>query len=182
MKTIIKPEWLDKYNDRWNKFKEWWFNLETREKQALVIGSICVGCFIFYMGLFSPLLNHIDYMRKAIVSEQKKLLAMQAIDIELQKNAGKAVATQVAVNPVTLLDYLQKIINQTHLTKNVTQLKQMSSDTIGIHFDKVPFDKMIEMLITVTKNYRVTISQTNVVALNTLGIVNADVTLKIESN
>jgi type II secretory pathway component PulM len=159
--------------------KEWWSNLALREKQAVMIGSSLLGLFILYSGIWSPFLNYIDSMRTRIVSEQKTLNWMQTADAEIAKMKDHSGAKAKSVTPVVMLSLLQKQVTHDGLGPYMSQLKQTSNESIQMHFQKVEFDKLMAMLTTILKEQNVTISQMAVSAESTLGVVNADVTVKL---
>ena len=128
-------EWL-------NKFKQWWNNLAPREQQVVAMGSMLVGIFLFYVVIWGPYLGRIDVMRKHIQSEQKTLAWMTAADNKIKKLEGQTQNRAGALTPVALLSVLQKQIKEAGLDAALTNLKQSSSDTVEMHFQKVEFDKL----------------------------------------
>lgn len=178
----MKIEWTkykEQFNEQWLKAKEWWSHLSTREKQASIAGASVVAIFIVYELMWSPLVDHVEVLRKQIVTEQKTLVWMQAADTDVRKMEGETTKKGKSVSPVAMLSLLQKQINHVELNKNLTQLKQASNDTIEMHFQKVEFDKLIGLLTTIVKEQPVSISQMSATADNTPGIVNADILLKM---
>ena len=85
-----------------------------------------------------------------------------------------------AITPIILLGILQKQTSDENLEKAMTQLKQVSSDSVLIQFQKVEFDKLMPLLMKVVKEQAVSINQLSVIATKTQGLVNADITFKLE--
>lgn len=166
-------------NEQWLKIKAWWTNLAKREQQAITFGALILGVFILYAGIWSPLVNHVDAMRKRVLSEQKLLLWMQAADKQIQQMKGQAKNKNHSLSPVVLLSDVRKLILQAGLEKNLTQLKQATNDSIEIHFQKVEFDRLVALLTAIVKEESVAITQMAASAEHTPGAVNADVVLKI---
>ena len=158
------------------KLKEWWAGLALREQRAVAIGGIAVVIFTAYQFVWSPLASHAEMLRKQIVTQQKLLAWMHATDKQLRQTNGQSRVSQ-QLNPVLLLSYLQKQIQQTGLKPALKQLKQAGSDSVEMHFHKVEFDKLIVFLTQAVKEQAVTISQLSVVADVAPGIVNADIHL-----
>lgn len=158
------------------RIKEWWMNLALRERQLLAAGSLFVFVFIFYEGLLMPYYGYIESMRKQINRDQALLVWMQAADKEIQKMESQAKKPTNAITTVTLLGQLQKEIDKKGLGQALNQLKQTSHDAVEMHFQKVSFDKLIELLLMIVKTYPVAITQLSVVSAET-GLVNADVVL-----
>ncbi|OGT42634.1 MAG: hypothetical protein A3F42_07025 [Gammaproteobacteria bacterium RIFCSPHIGHO2_12_FULL_37_34] len=164
------------YQEKWFKIKEWWLTLALRERKIITIGSCVAMILIVYAGIWSPWLNHIAFMRERVKTNQQVLSWMQSADQEIQK-INKQTDHKI-ISPIILLTLLQKQMSQFGLEKNLTQLKQATNETIDMHFQKVEFDQLIRLLLFVTKQYAVSISQVTAIAEGTPGLVNADVVLK----
>ncbi len=167
----------DVWQARWLKIKEWWGGLAQREQRALTIGGIVLLFFIIYQGIWSPVINHLAYMRTQIVSSEKTLLWMKNIDAainSLQKDNHQA---QVVSSPVMLLSAFQKQVQQAGLDVAMTELKQVSNNSIEVRFQKVAFDKWIKLMIGFTKDYRVTINSLSINADATSGVVSVELIL-----
>ena len=171
---VLMNEWLI-------KLKEWWNNLAPREQMIVALGSTIVGVFIFYLIIWAPYLNRIDLMRKHIQTEQKTLAWMQAANAKIIKLEEQAKNRNAVITPVVLLGLLQKQINQAGLESHLTNLKQASSDSLELHFQKIEFDKLMQLLEKIVKEQNVTVAQFSATAENAPGIVNADMVLKLHT-
>jgi general secretion pathway protein M len=161
------------------KIKEWWSTLSQREQQAVSLGSVAVGILLFYAIIWGPYLDRIDIMRKQIKSEQQMLAWMQAADKEIRLLENQTKNKNAVTTPVILLSVLQKQVDQAGLKDRLTGLKQASNDSVEMHFQKVEFDVLIQLLMDVLKTQNVSVTQLAVIAEATPGIVNADLFLKI---
>jgi general secretion pathway protein M len=163
----------------WIKFKEWHAALEERERRMVNIGGVLLVLAIFYFGLWSPFLTHVDDLRARIGSEQKTLAWMQDADKKISSFAGATGGARQAASPVTMLALLQSKINQAGLKESLHDMKQAANDSIQLQFKKVSFDQLMTLLIAVLKANHVSISQFNAVAEGSPGMVNADITLSL---
>mgnify|MGYP001226923991 CR=1 FL=1 len=161
------------------KLKEAWANLAMREKRMVTAGGAFLGIFIVYQWIWTPLLNHVATLRNRIAANQKTLVWMQSADKAIQKMEGRTNIKAKRTSPVGLLSLLQKQINHAGLEQQLIQLKQTTNDSVEMHFQKVEFDKLLKLLMTVVKEQSVFISQMSVTAENTPGLVNADIILKL---
>ena len=164
------------------KFKEWWAALAEREKRMVSVGTVVVGCFIFYAVIWGPYLNRVDGMRQRVQSEQKTLLWMKSADKEMRKIQGQTTTKAQQITPVALLGYLQKLISQKGMDAAMTQLKQSSNDAVELQFQKVEFDKLVTLLMQVVKEQRVVIRQMSATADSTPGLVDAELTFVTEAD
>lgn len=165
---------LNEYKAR---FRAWWTTLAEREQRALLVASAVVGIFILYAGIWSPIVSHLDYMRKQIKTQQNTLAWMKTADKEIQKFAGQKPQETKAMTSLMLISVLQKQIKHAGLEPNLVGLKQASDDAVEMHFQKVEFDKLISMLTAVVKEYHINIVQMSATA-EAPGVVNADVVVR----
>lgn len=166
-------------NDFQIKMKNWWQNLAAREQRIVAVGALAASIMLFYLLIWGPYLDRIDAMRKEIQSGYKTLAWMQTADAEIRKLENQSAKKESAVSLVTLLGILQRQVDQAGLTSSLTQLKQAAQDSIEMHFQKVAFDKLMGLLITVMKEQSVSVTHFSVVADAAPGVVNADVVLRI---
>ncbi|EKD71205.1 MAG: General secretion pathway protein M [uncultured bacterium] len=165
--------------EQWLKIKEWWSTLAAREKQAVMVGSIFLSVFIVYQFMWSPLLNHLDVMRKRIKTDGDTLVWMQAAEAKIKKIDSETKQSSHIISPVALMSVLQKQIESVGLAQNLSEIKQESNDSVAVHFQKVEFDKLIVFLATTVREQHIIISQFTAIADATPGLVNADIVLKI---
>jgi type II secretory pathway component PulM len=170
---LIKQKWKEAEQT----FHEWWLNLAVRERYAITIGTSFVAIFIIYKGLFTPFMDYVNTLRERIDADQKLLFLLKAADKEIQKREGQVNNLKTVLSPVTLMSDVQKQITHDKLDSMLTQIKQANNQAIEVHFQNIDFDKLIRLLITITKKENVMILQMSVVAAPTPGIVNADIIL-----
>lgn len=163
--------------EQWHKYKERWDNLGKREQLALTMGAAVVALFILYELIWTPYLNAVNSLRQRISASQETLNWMQATDKNLQQLSRKETGTKLT--PVVLLGIVQKEVNSSGLAGELILLKQSNVDAIQLNFQKVVFDKLMAMLIKLTQEQNVYISQFSVTADPTPGLVTAEITLRI---
>lgn len=163
------------------KLQEMWSQMAARERRAVAIAAPVVIFFIVYQWVWSPLIGSVDYLRQRITTQQKTLEWMQNADQDLQKMQGHQHNKAIASSPVVLLGALQKQIRQSGLQQYVTELKQSNNDGVEVHFQKVEFDKLVQLLITMNKTESFIISHMTTTSLTTQGLVNADLSLRLTS-
>ena len=161
------------------KIKDWWQALSQREQQVVALGGIVISALLFYLIIWGPYLDRINTMRQHIKTEQQTLAWMQAADKEIKQFEVHSKNKNAATTPVILLSTLQKQIEEANLAPFLTDLKQSATDAIEIHFQKIEFDNLIRLLLTILKTQNVSITQMSVIAENSPGMVNADVILKL---
>lgn len=159
------------------KARDWWSNLATRERRMVSIGGSLSIIFLLYQ-IWSPYIAYVGELRERVISQQKTLAWMQSADVELSGSKDVYSTTPIKTTPIVLLSLLKRQINQSGLSQSLKQLKQQSSDSIEMQFQKVNFDKLISLLIETQDQQAVTIIQMNVHPDKDIGVVNASVVLK----
>jgi type II secretory pathway component PulM len=162
----------------WVKWKEWWSSLTLHEKQGAALSVSLLVIFIVYQWIWAPYLDHVDAIRKRISTDQKLWVWMQRTDKAISKIESQSKHKNKAASPVMILSLMKKQVGQAGLEQFLTQLKQATNGSVELHFQKVEFDKLIRLLMTMMKEQQVTILQMSVVADTTPGTVNADMMLK----
>lgn len=162
------------------KFKDWWSHLAMREKQAILLGSAVILLFIVYQWIWAPLLAGKESLKKQIEIQTKTYIWMKAADQACAKIEKQTLNKNKPVPPVVFLGMMQKQIEQAGLEQSLSQLKQSTNESIEMHFQKVEFDKLMQLLIVTLKGQSVSVAQMSVLAESDPGLVNADITLKLE--
>lgn len=156
-----------------------WSRFSNREKQVLLLGFASVLLYIFYQWFFIPYLDAVTNLRKNIDSTEDTLLYMKATDERIKVLEKQVQSKNQVTSPVVILTYLQSKVTSVGLQRSLKELKQVTSDTLGLSFADVDFDKMMSLLIDVLKTHRLTIDQMTVTREKLQGKVNADIVLRI---
>jgi|GEM_PF-2039228 len=164
-------------NEHWQRLTTWWQQLALREKRALILGGIAISIFIIYQAMWSPLLEQVNLLRKQFKQDQLTLVWMQAADVAMQK-MNKQNTDKSTLTPIALLSELQKQIEQAGMQQNVKQLKQTNNEAVELQLQKVEFDAVMQMLLSVMTQYQVVITQMSAAAEGkTRGVVNVEIRL-----
>lgn len=161
-----------------NQLKARWQQLNSREKKSVAVGGTLLVLFIFYVGIWRPILNHLQSLRERVVNEQKTYAWMQSADKMLGKMDDKAVGKGKPVSLIIFLSQIQKQVQKSGLESFLTQLKQSEKDSVQLQFQKVEFDKLITLVMKVMKEYPVAVTRFTVVATDVPGFVNADMLMR----
>lgn len=166
---------------RLEQFKNRYEQCAPREKIALIAGSCFLLIIFIYFAIWQPIHHSLTRLREQIVADQKTIAVMTIASNKIKEIEHKTNGGRNKISTVALLSELQKQIVDNRLDKMLTQLKQVSSDSIELHFKQVNFDKLITVLSDTCKKYRTTMTQFSAVAQEEKGVVNADMIIKISS-
>jgi len=158
--------------------KEWWLNLNLREKQAVSLGATVMTLALLYGLIWSPLHNSVTALRDQIQHNQQLLSWMQTADQQIQA-AEKMTQTPTAThNAASWLSIVQDNIKQSPLTKNLTQLVQADNDSVKLTFQQVDFDLLISWLTELWQQQGLVVTQLTITSGSIPGIVGAEFILK----
>lgn len=149
--------------------------LNSREQRMVMIGAIAVLIFIGYQFVLSPLTNKAANLRKQMVADKKTLAWMESTDQAIQAKSVNGATTAKPTTPVALMSALQVAIMRAGLNAELKELKQTSNDSVNLRFSKVPFDRVMKMVLSVMNEQKAAISQMSVATANEPGLVDITV-------
>jgi len=165
--------------EQWRKLKEWYVQLELRERRAVLAGGSALIFAIFYFAFWSPLSGRVSSMRERITAQQKTLAFMQDAEAKIKQLGHAGSQEKAALTPVTLLGLLQNQIYAAGLRDALQQMKQAGNDSVQLQFKNVSFDRLMVLLAGVISSHQVSVSALNAVAVGRPGLVDASVMLKL---
>lgn len=165
--------------EQWQKLKDWYTQLEQRERHAVAVGGVAIFFALLYLGVWSPLMNSADTMRKRITAQQKTLAWMQSAEAKLKRLGSVSTQSSGSLSPVAMLTLLQNQIDAAGLRESLTELKQAGADSVQLQFKNVSFDKLIALLTVVIKKHQVNVSVFNASAESRPGLVDVNIILKL---
>ena len=163
----------------WVKFKEWWGNLGERERKIIAWSASLLTIVIIYLWIWSPLIDSINNKRNRIKSDEKLLAWMEVADKEIQEMEKESQNKNTALSPVALLSFVQNKVKQAELDSHLSQLRQVTNETITMHFQKVDFDRLMRLLTTIAREEHVSVTQLSVISDKSPGMVTSDVMIKL---
>lgn len=157
--------------------RERWQNLSLREKQSVAAAGVVVGLFLIYILIWSPLTSKTDELRDSIKHEQSLLSWMQEADKEMRnyvpQSEGKTFTSTAA-----LLAWVQASVQQSSLSKQLTQLRARGTDSIELQMQNVSFDEFIAWLMKAQSQQHFKINQLSVTKTNVPGVVQVELVLQ----
>lgn len=160
-----------------NKYKDWWMSLALREQQLLLSGMVLMTIVMIYVFVLSPLYTSVFNLRERISSNETLLSWMQDANQEITQLSQHQMQNNKRMHnsPVEVISVLQSQIIKAKLKDQLTLLKQANKDGIEMHFQKVEFDRLAELLFKLSKEQNIAILQISIKGHATTGFVNADI-------
>lgn len=156
--------------------KEWWINLNIREKQALLIGGTIVLFFLLYEITLSPLSNYNASLRDEIHHNQKLLSWMEEADQHIQATE-KMLHKNNSKNSAALLSLAQKEIAQSPFANNLGQLGQSENNSVQITLQKVKFDELMKWLTLNWQKNGLTVTQITAAPNGSPGVIDTTIVI-----
>lgn len=144
----------------------YWNNLNDRERWMLGIGGVCCIAFLFYLLIYSPLVNSVYDKTQQLIEKKETLAFLQKA--KMQQRSTKKVQV---LSKSKLLTVLAEQLNTTSFHRSIYQLQQTGSDDIQLSFDEVPFNAFIQWLWSMNEKYAFLIKQWNAERTLTPGVV-----------
>ena len=154
--------------------REWFANLEQRERLMLLGGGFVGVLIILWGGIWHPLTTGTSELTDAVASKRALLSSLQrARSIAAQPGA------QISGAPGQSLVLL---VDQTHrnfgLEGTLTRNQPDGSDGIRVTFQNTSFDGLVAWLGTLHASYGVGVETATIDGARAPGIVNATVVLR----
>ena len=146
--------------------KNYWSNLNERERWILGSGVVFCVCYLFYLLVYAPLINAVHNKSQQLIENQETLVWMQQVHQQFKVKKKPQVLTSSK-----LLSVLAEKLNVTSFKHFPYQLQQTGVSDIQLVFEQVPFNPFIAWLYSLSEQYAISIKQLNIERTDTPGEV-----------
>lgn len=144
----------------------YWRNLNERERLMLIIGGACSMVFLFYLLVFSPLVDGVQYKTEQLIEKQETLSFL--IKAKKQQKMVKKVQK---LSQSKLLTVFTEQLATSSFQQSAYQVQQTASGDIQLSFDAVPFNQLLNWLWSINQQYSFVIKQFHVERTPLSGVV-----------
>lgn len=150
-----------------------WQQLNLRERKIALIGGVIFALFLFYVIIYHPMSESVTQYQQQVKNNTELLSWMQRARSQLKL----AAATTSDKTPTTgsVLSIAERSIKENKLTQIATEIKQIQSNQVQIHFDRVSFNQLLPWLQKLPLHYRLSIFKINMKRTDEQGIITATV-------
>jgi type II secretory pathway component PulM len=144
-----------------------WSRLSANEKRTVMIGVAIVGLIVLYQWIWLPLTVRVTEMQGEVSHLTTALATAQ--------EARRAVYHAAPV-PQDILAWQQRLretLQAADLLTSLTQLSELSSDRLELHFHHVAFDHLMQWLMQTSHTLPVSVKVFSVEQTDEPGLVNA---------
>lgn len=134
--------------------KQYLSSLNERERWVLILGSLCLFLYLYYLILYAPLSSSVTQKSNQLIEKKETLRWMKQVQ-------GQAHTTQKKqqLDNSQLLSVIAKQLKSNQSLRVPFQLQQMSSGDIQLTFDNVPFNLFVRWLMKLNDKYAIEIKQ-----------------------
>ena len=158
--------------------KDWWYNLQTREQNYVLIAVVVLILFLFYSLAWSPLTQARDVKRMHVENNQELLSWMKTKSTEIKQLKLTNPNLLKSDSKRSLLAIVDSLANRLGLRSAIKQIQPDGPHAATVYMDEIDFDALATMLGQLDKNSNVKVREATITKLDKPGIVKARLKLK----
>ena len=148
-----------------------WIERTEQERKFLGVGGAVLGLALFYALLVAPALDGGAKLRKSLPELRQQAAELQALGLEAAALRGQ---NTIAPAPMT-----REMLNTGLAARGLTaQSVAVTGEYAKLQLNGVPFAGLIVWLDAIRTESRIAVSEANISAQDTAGMVNATLTLR----
>ena len=159
-----------------NAIKEYYYNLNTRERYMVLTMIIAIAVFVPYQFIWTPFVEGLEESEQRVTKQRVQYQEMQQVSAELkQLRGGAGIATRTGKQ--FLFGAINNAARKFGLA-NAVNVKGDSNDRVRVLMENVPFDNVLRWLDELQHRQGLTIVTINVDQVGSIGMVKANVLLE----
>ncbi len=141
--------------------KEWFEQLEARERWALIAGAVALVLAGFYFLLWRPQVSARDDLVQTVRAQRAALEWMQNAAGEVTELRRAGAGPMRRSGSRSLLGVVDRTARSVALSQYVTRMEPQGDDRVRLWFTRAPFDELVEWLSTLETRYGIRVITTN---------------------
>ena len=162
------------------KIKSKWQHLQVRERFYLSIACVFIVLVLLYYILIAPLNNSVQNLQQQVTTAQNLVTWMQP----RVKALGGVNVSGSQIQTITaneLLPIIDGRLKQSSFAASVDSVSQTNTNDVRITFKKVPFDELLNWLVTQWRTSHIMVSGMDVQKGEKIGMAKVTLTLTVKS-
>lgn len=151
--------------------KEWYANLQPRERMMVIAGGIALGLMLFYAAVWDPLTSGARAKAEAVI-EQQKVLQWMKQSAEDVKRLSPTAAAQLPQGQ-SLLGVVDQTAKSSGLAAALKRVKPEGENKVSVWMEGAAFDDMVRWMENLKRTYGVEVDNITVDRKNEPGKVDA---------
>ncbi|MFV2055376.1 MAG: type II secretion system protein GspM [Thiohalomonadales bacterium] len=152
--------------------KDWYENLQQKEKRMLMFGGIALGLMLIYLLLWEPLAENYKSAKKNSEKYEKLVAWMEQHAAEVRVLRA-TMAPSAGRGNQSILGVVDKTAKQIKLSKNLKQVRPDGNNKARVRLEDAPFDTVIRWLELLQQQQGITLVSSSIQKQGTNGLVNA---------
>lgn len=157
--------------------KEWWQNLQPRERSLLGIGAFAVLAALVFLLVLEPLSAKRARLQAQLAAETASLTRVQALAEEAARLRQGTLPVGALPEGQSLLAVLNDSAQTGGIQTSIERVVPNGTGEASVTFDDIAFDALMTWMITLRERYGIEASRLVVDKAQQRGRVNANLTL-----
>jgi general secretion pathway protein M len=158
--------------------KEWFNNLEPRERKIIVGGAVVVLLMSLYFLGWEPFIGKIDKLKKSNVENQRTLAWMQEKAKEIKLLQRNGAAAKKSLGGQSLLGLIDKTAKQNKLGPAIKRVQPEGTTKALVRMESASFNDMVRWLEQLQQRQGVVVVNSTIEKQDAPGLVNARLILE----
>ena len=156
--------------------KQYWSNLQPRERHTLLGGGIALVLIVVYALVIDPFQQEIARLQKSVDDQERVLAWMHQAAAEVKRLRGSGQVAQ-DVSGQSLMSLIDSRARSTGLAGAIKQIRP-EGQGVKVRLEQAAFDDMLRWLDELSRNHGVSVSGLVMERLPQPGRINASVALE----
>lgn len=157
--------------------KNWWQNLEQRERWILTAGGVVVMLAILYLLVWEPVSKGVTNLQRDVQGRRGTLQWMQTASGEVATLNATARPRGRGLGGRSLLSVVDQSARRSQLGPALKRVEPEGKNKVRVWLENVPFDSVVSWIGRMDNRYGVVVDSIRVERQKEAGKVNARVTL-----
>jgi len=154
--------------------REWWENLQLREKRTLIAGGAALAAILYYFVVWQPLSEGIADKRERLAGLEEERVWMRDAVKRYQELDESAKPAQVGEAVYSLAD---RTARSAGLGDSLDGVDPVEDSQVRVQFESVAFNKLLQWLATLNREHGIVAGAVSLEKAGD-GRVNGQLTLK----
>ena len=162
------------------KIKRKWQSLQARERFYLSVACVFIALVLLYYILIAPLNDSVQSLRQQVTTAQDLATWMQP-RVKALRGVSVSSSQLQTIAENELLPIIDSRLKQSSFAASVDSVSQTNTNDVRITFKKIPFDELLNWLVTQWRTSHIMVSSMDVQKGEKLGMAKVTLTLIVKS-
>lgn len=159
--------------------KDWWDNLQYRDRMLLMATAALVITLFFYLFAYEPIIKKQSTLTQRITSQRQLASWMQDTSVKIkQLQGGSSEATPVVSSNTSMLSIIENSSRQANLRNPIQRMEPVGSNGVKLWIEKAPFDSVIQWLGELNRQHHISVDRLSINKSDAPGLVTLQLDLK----